>query len=78
MVHLVNNSEIIELPTLECNLIDKTGSSAGFNGVFLSYFLKEYDVKNALKYALCTEFIQKQRVGAVRSIPTQQENKGDK
>ena len=47
---------------------DLTGSSAGFNGVFMSYLIKGNSPIESLRYAICSEFLQKQKIGAVKSI----------
>ncbi|MBE7705647.1 MAG: sugar kinase [Cyanobacteria bacterium SIG30] len=74
-VYLDNEGQVIQEKRIQfehSSAGNLTGINAGFNGVFLNYYLNKSPYE-ALKYAICAEFLQKQKIGAVRSIPTKQE-----
>ncbi len=75
-VYLVTDGHVFEEQRIQIENLseqDLTGISAGFNGIFMSYYIKDNSPQDALKYAICAEFLQKQKIGAVESIPNKDE-----
>ncbi|MGB9694509.1 MAG: PfkB family carbohydrate kinase, partial [Caldisericaceae bacterium] len=72
-VKLVNRNTQIALDAFSVDAIDTTGAGDAFNGSFAAALAMEYDLKDALKFAVAASAISVTRKGAAASSPTYDE-----
>ena len=67
--YYIGRGEVIHEPALVVKAIDTTAAGDTFTGFFLASYLKDGDVRKALKLATKASSITVQGVGAAQSIP---------
>ena len=72
-VYYMTKEESIVIPTYEVKPIDTTAAGDCFNGVFATYLSRGLNAKDAIKFANLAASIAVTRIGAVPSLPTQNE-----
>ena len=72
-LHIQNNTFNSFIEYKKSDVVDATGWEAAFNGAFLNYHLKGYDVSKCVKFANALSILQIKNVGAIKSIPQRNE-----